>query len=75
MGCRRPDAPWVATLNDKDRALFELAAATEVREDQLIAALNRRNEALRVAKDRSGEQQRMNVSSNSWTRNMTPAIG
>jgi hypothetical protein len=39
----------------KDRALLEMLAAVEVREDQLIAALDHRNEARRVAKDRSGE--------------------
>jgi hypothetical protein len=49
------DAPYVASLDDKDRALVEMAAATEVREDQLIAAMDHRNEALRVARDRSGE--------------------
>lgn len=49
------DAPYVASLDDKDRALVEKAAAIEVREDQLIAALDHRNEALRVARGRSGE--------------------
>jgi hypothetical protein len=49
------DAPYVATLNDKNRALLEMLAAIEVREDQLIAALDHRNEARRVAEDRSGE--------------------
>jgi hypothetical protein len=49
------DAPYVATLNDKDRALVEIMAATEVREDQIIAALDHWNQARRVAMDRSGE--------------------
>ena len=49
------DAPCIATLDDKDRAIVEMGAATEVRVDQLIAALDRRKEALQVARDRSGE--------------------
>ena len=49
------DAPYVASLDDNDRELVEKAAATEVREDQLIAALDHRREDLRVARDRSGE--------------------
>ena len=49
------DAPWMATLNDKDRAAVKIMAAEAVREDQLIAALDHRNEARRVAEDRSGE--------------------
>jgi hypothetical protein len=48
------DAPWVATLNE-DRATLEKMAAVEVRENQLIAALDHWNETRRVAKDRSGE--------------------
>lgn len=46
--------PWVATLNDEERAFVEMKA-TEVREDQFIAALDHRNEARRIAEDRSGE--------------------
>ena len=42
-------------IDDKDRAAVEKINATDAREDQLIAALDRRNEALRVARDRSGE--------------------
>jgi hypothetical protein len=49
------DASWVATLDDKDRATLAIMAAAEVREDQLIAALNQWNEAREVASDRSGE--------------------
>jgi hypothetical protein len=49
------DAPCVASLDDKDRSVVEMMAAIEVREDQLIAALDHRNEARRVAEDRSGE--------------------
>jgi hypothetical protein len=49
------DAPYVASLDDKDRAIVEMGAATEVRADQLIAALDLRYEALQVARDRSGE--------------------
>lgn len=48
------DVPWVATLNDEERAFVEMKA-TEVREDQFIAALDHRNEARRIAEDRSGE--------------------
>jgi hypothetical protein len=46
--------PWVATLNDEERAFVEMKA-TEVREDHFIAALDHRNEARRIAEDRSGE--------------------
>jgi hypothetical protein len=49
------DASWLASLNDKDRAIVEIMAAQEVREDQLIAALDHHNEAVRIAKERSGE--------------------
>jgi hypothetical protein len=49
------DASYVASLDDKDRSILEMLAAIEVREDQLIAALDHRNEARRVAEDRSGE--------------------
>jgi hypothetical protein len=48
------DVPWVATLNDEERAFVEMKAS-EVREDQFIAALDHRNEARRIAQDRSGE--------------------
>lgn len=49
------NAPYVATLPEKDRALVEMGAATEVREVQLIAALDQWNEAQDEAKVRSGE--------------------
>ena len=52
---RAADARWLAMLNDKDRAMVEIMAAKEVREDQLIAALDEWNDAKRVAEDRSGE--------------------
>jgi hypothetical protein len=42
-------------LDDKDRAAVEKMNATDTREDQLIAALDRWNEVRRVARDRSGE--------------------
>ena len=42
-------------IDDKDRAAIEKINAKDAREDQLIAALDHRNEALRVARDRSGE--------------------
>jgi hypothetical protein len=48
-------APCVATMDDKDRAAIEKMNAKDAREDQLIAALDHRREALRVARDRSGE--------------------
>lgn len=49
------DAPYVATLDEKDRATLELLAAREAREDQLVAAHDQWNEARRLARDRSGE--------------------
>jgi hypothetical protein len=49
------DAPYVASLDDKDRAIVEMGAATEVRADQLIAALGSWADARRLARDRSGE--------------------
>jgi hypothetical protein len=36
------DASYVATLDDKDRAIVEIIAASEVREDQLVPALDGR---------------------------------
>jgi hypothetical protein len=42
-------------IDDKDRAAIEKMNATAAREDQLIAPLDHRFEALRVARDRSGE--------------------
>ena len=50
-----PTRAWLATLNDKDRAAVRIWRRKTVREDQLIAALDHRNEARRVAEDRSGE--------------------
>jgi hypothetical protein len=49
------DAPYVVSLDDKDRAIVEMGAATEVRADQLIAALGSWADARRLARDRSGE--------------------
>jgi hypothetical protein len=49
------DASWLARWDDEERATIKILAAQEVREDQLIAALDRRKEALQVARDRSGE--------------------
>ena len=48
-------APYVATMDDKDRASVEMMKAQDAREDQLIAALDHRYETHRVAADRSGE--------------------
>ena len=42
-------------IDDKDLAAVEKMKATAAREDQLIASLDHRFEALRVASDRSGE--------------------
>jgi hypothetical protein len=49
------DASWLARWDDEERATIKILAAQEVREDQLIAALDHWNEALQVARDRSGE--------------------
>jgi hypothetical protein len=49
------DAPCIATLDDKDRAMIELMAAMEAREDQLVAALDQWNAARRLARERSRE--------------------
>ena len=46
-------APGV--IDDKDRAVIEKLKAKDAREDQLIAAMDHRREALRVASNRSGE--------------------
>jgi hypothetical protein len=43
------DTLWVASLDDELRASLEKMAAAEVREDQLIAALDHWNEARGVA--------------------------
>jgi hypothetical protein len=48
-------APCIATIDDKDRAEVEKMKAADAREDQLIAALDHRNEARLAAADRSGE--------------------
>jgi hypothetical protein len=68
-------APYVATMDDNDRAAIERLNAKDAREDQLIAALDNRCEALRVAEDRSGEtaadehvEQRMNEKFDAYTR-------
>jgi hypothetical protein len=49
------DASYVATLDDKERAIVEIIAASEVREDQLVPALDEWKEMRRLARDRSGE--------------------
>jgi hypothetical protein len=49
------DASYVATLDDKDRAVVEILAASEAREDQLVAAVDEWDEMRRLARDRSGE--------------------
>jgi hypothetical protein len=69
------DASYVTFLNDKDRAFAEIMEAREVREDQLIAALDHWKEAHRVARDRSGETAAENVSNSSRTRKMRPMSG
>jgi hypothetical protein len=48
-------ASGLGPIDDKDRAAVEKMKAKDAREDQLIAALDNRFEALRVARDRSGE--------------------
>jgi hypothetical protein len=48
-------ASGLGPFDDKDRAAIEKLKAKDAREDQLIAALDHRYEALRVARDRSGE--------------------
>jgi hypothetical protein len=47
--------PLVATMDDKDRAAVEKMNATDAREDQLIAAVDRRYEEHLAAAGRSGE--------------------
>jgi hypothetical protein len=49
------DAPYFATLNDKDRTLVEVMAATEAREDQLVVAHDQWKAARHEASVRSGE--------------------
>jgi hypothetical protein len=49
------DASRLARWDDEERDTIKILAAQEVREDQLIAALDHRNEARRIAEDRSGE--------------------
>jgi hypothetical protein len=49
------DAPYVATLNDKDRAAVELLAASEARANQLIPAHDQWKAARHEARVRSGE--------------------
>jgi hypothetical protein len=48
-------ASGLGPMDDKDWAAIEKMNAKDAREDQLIAALDHRNEALQVARDRSGE--------------------
>jgi hypothetical protein len=48
-------ASGLGPIDDRDRAAIEKMNAKDAREDQLIAALDHRREALRVARDRSGE--------------------
>jgi hypothetical protein len=48
-------ASGLGPMDDKGRAAVAKINATDAREDQLIAALDHRNEALQVARDRSGE--------------------
>jgi hypothetical protein len=48
-------APGLGPMDDKAKAAIEKMKAKDAREDQLIAAMDHRNEALRVARDRSGE--------------------
>jgi hypothetical protein len=47
--------PAPSVIDDKGRAAIEKMNVKDAREDQLIAALELRNEALQVARDRSGE--------------------
>jgi hypothetical protein len=68
-------ASGLGPMDDKDRAAIEKINAKDAREDQLIAALDHRNEALRVARDRSGEtaadervEQRMDEKYDAYTR-------
>jgi hypothetical protein len=49
------DAPYLATLDEKERANLQRLAASEAREDQLVAAHDQWNEARRLARARSGE--------------------
>jgi hypothetical protein len=49
------DAAWLATWDDKDRAMIKIMAAQEPREDQLIVALDDYRGAQQVARDCSGE--------------------
>jgi hypothetical protein len=48
-------ASGLGPIDDEDRAAIEKMNAKDGREDQIIAALDRRKEALRIARDRSGE--------------------
>ena len=48
------DAPYVATLDEKDRATIQLLAAGEAREDQLVAAHDQWKAARHEAEVRSG---------------------
>ena len=49
------DAPYIASLDEKDRVLIEQMAAAEAGEDRLVAALDEWNEGRGLARDRSGE--------------------
>ena len=53
-------------MDDKDRAAIEKMNAKDAREDQIIAAMDRRNEALQVARDRSGETAASDVVDQLW---------
>ena len=48
------DSLHMASLSDKDRALIEMMAAREVRQDQLVPAFDEWNEMRRLAEERSG---------------------
>jgi hypothetical protein len=48
-------APGLGPMDDKAWAAIEKMNAKDAREDQLIAAMDHRKEALQVARDRSGE--------------------
>jgi hypothetical protein len=48
------DSLHMASLSDKDRALIEMMAAQEVRQDQLVPAFDEWNEMRRLAEERSG---------------------
>jgi hypothetical protein len=57
-------APGV--IDDKDRATIEKMNAKDAREDQIIAAMDRRNKARQVARDRSGETAASDVVDQVW---------